>query len=540
MALSSNDTGSDLTHTEGFRSEQHDQGFKIGIILCLSVAAVVGFLGNGLVVGVILRAKKLKSVMNRFILHLAISDMIVSVLAIPLFLFINFNERALSNDSKSVAVCKIARFFQYLSPEASMTLLITIGWNRHQAVVNPLNIMTYRTANRLIIAAWFYALVVVSPSLYLTQLKQTPIDPSTNESLTYCATIPATTLSGLVYVMFLGLVGYIIPLASLIILYGKIYKTVWRRRSGQLGDSRPVEAFIRSRKKVLKMFLTVIFVFLLTWLPLLLYISAIEWTIKSSSTHVDYVRLITYSLGLCNSVCNPFIYALFNAKFRAGCKEMCSVSIKAFHRKKSLVGGNAASNASPQAAQQGVLSRRGGFHGTKGEDKKKSEKETRELKREKKQQEISKNMKSMRQLIGRRLRTISDVDTVPKDSNEAIHLVSFQRTVDSGEIVLNFPGSESPITTNSHLSKSANNIKFKDCFFNDGCDSDGSDAQEDHQLAETNERATGKIKDGYSVLQDDHSSPFAARRVRSEGHTNDKTRRGFEEARNRSMPAIPP
>lgn len=540
MALSSNDTGSDLTHTEGFRSEQHDQGFKIGIILCLSVAAVVGFLGNGLVVGVILRAKKLKSVMNRFILHLAISDMIVSVLAIPLFLFINFNEGALSNDSKSVAVCKIARFFQYLSPEASMTLLITIGWNRHQAVVNPLNIMTYRTANRLIIAAWVYALVVVSPSLYLTQLKQTPIGPSTNKNLTYCATIPATTLSGLVYVMFLGLVGYIIPLASLIILYGKIYKTVWRRRSGQLGDSRPVEAFIRSRKKVLKMFLTVIFVFLLTWLPLLLYISAIEWTIKSSSTHVDYVRLITYSLGLCNSVCNPFIYALFNAKFRAGCKEMCSVSIKAFHRKKSLVGGNAASNASPQAAQQGVLSRRGGFHGTKGEDKKKSEKETRELKREKKQQEISKNMKSMRQLIGRRLRTISDVDTVPKDSNEAIHLVSFQRTVDSGEIVLNFPGSESPITTNSHLSKSANNIKFEDCFFNDGCDSDGSDAQEDHQLAETNERATGKIKDGYSVLQDDHSSPFAARRVRSEGYTNDKTRRGFGEARNRSMPAIPP
>ena len=364
------------------------------------------------------------------------------------------------------------------------------------------------------------------------------MDPSTNKSLTYCATIPATTLSGLVYVMFLGLVGYIIPLASLIILYGKIYKTVWRRKSGQLGDSRPVEAFIRSRKKVLKMFLTVIFVFLLTWLPLLLYISAIEWTIKSSSTHVDYVRLITYSLGLCNSVCNPFIYALFNAKFRAGCKEM--FSIKAFQRNKSLVDGNTASNAPPQAAQQGVLSRRGGFHGTKGEDKKKSEKETRELKKERKQQETCKNMTSMCQLIGRRLRTISDVDTVPKDSIEAIHLVSFQRTVDSGEIVLNFPGSESPETTNSHFSKSANNIKFKDFFFNDSCDSDGSDAQDNHKPAETKERATGKIKDGYSVLQDDHSSPFAARRVRSEGYTNDKTRRGFGEARNRSMPAIPP
>lgn len=532
MASSINDTGSSYEQTGGI--EKHTEGFKIGIILCLSVAAFVGFLGNGLVVGVILRAKKLKSVMNRFILHLAISDMIVSVLAIPLFLFINFNER-MHDDTRSLTVCKFARFFQYLSPEASMTLLITIGWNRHQAVVHPLNMMTYRTANRLILAAWIYALVVVAPSLYLTKL-QTVVDNSTNESLTYCATIPATTTSGLIYVMFLGLVGYIIPLASLIVLYGKIYRTVWRRRSGQLGDSRPVEAFIRSRKKVLKMFLTVIFVFLLTWLPLLIYISAIEWTIKSTSSHVDYVRLITYSLGLCNSVCNPFIYALFNAKFRAGCKEMFQVSFKAFQRKRSPGANAAPPRPGVEEPPGAVLSRRGGFHGTKGdgEIKKAPKKKTKEkeLKKEKESRRNSNKKEPVGQLI-RRFRSLTDVDSVPKDSPETVQLVSFQRTVDSEGIVLHFPGIDSPQTMHSFTSNSEICVKFEDS----DNDSVNSDTHKNRDVTAANGKTAQKSKDGYTVLKEDfNSSPFAKKRTRSEGHANDRNKQSFEETRIRSMP----
>lgn len=438
MAFTSlrNNTNNSGVHGQHNGFERHDKGFMIGIICFLSIASCVGFVGNGLVVAVILRAKKLKSVMNRFILHLAISDMIVSVLAIPLFLFINFNN-GLTNDTTSLTVCKLARFFQYLSPEASMTLLITIGWNRHQAVVHPLKIMSYGTANKLIIAAWLYALLVVSPSLYLTKLGPVSVDPVTNQNLTYCATIPATTLSGLVYVMFLGLVGYILPLTSLIVLYGKIYKTVWRRKSAQLGESRPVEAFIRSRKKVLKMFLTVIFVFLLTWVPLLLYISAIEWTIKSTSSRKDYARLITYSLGLCNSICNPFIYALFNAKFRTGCKEMCSFNFKT---KRCPTKSNSAVPAGDgRLPQPNVLSRRGGFHGSKGDSKKNSKKKT--------EDESSKKFSpgTVKQRIARRLRSMTGMEEIARASADAAQLVNYQRSgemaLETGDIVLHFPSS---------------------------------------------------------------------------------------------------
>lgn len=403
--------------------------------------------------------------------------------------------------------------------------------------------MTYRTANRLIMAAWIYALVVVSPSLYLTKLQQTAVDPVTNKSSTYCATIPTTTVINTVYVMFLGLFGYIIPLISLIALYGKIYKTVWRRKSGQLGDSRPVEAFIRSRKKVLKMFLTVILVFLSTWVPLFLYISAIETTIKSSSSHVDYARLITYSLGLCNSVCNPFIYALFNAKFRAGCKEMCTVSFKALRRKKSPVDANAARSGPAQEPPKHVWSRRGGFHGTKGEDKKKPEKNEKQVtEKENKAEESSNKTTPVGQIIGRRFRSLTDIaDAVPKDSTEAVHLVRFQKTSDTEQIVLHFPGSESPQTMNSRPCNRVNCVKFRDCVFGDDSESDSSaDAPENRTSTDSNGKVAEKVKDGYSILKNDQSSPFTAKRARtlSEGHARGRTKRGFQKARIRSMPAV--
>ena len=527
MAVSSNDTNDG--HETG-DVEIHDKAFKIGIILCLSIAAVVGFLGNGLVIAVILRAKKLRSVMNRFILHLAISDLIVSVLAIPLFLSVNF-KTDIASHSYSLPLCKIARFFQYLSPEASMTLLITIGWNRHQAVVHPLNIMSYGRANKLILSAWIYALVAVAPSLYLTELKETPVDPYTN--LTYCATIPATTLSGLIYVMFLGLFGYLIPLASLIILYGKIYRTVWRRKSGQLGDSRPVEAFIRSRKKVLKMFLTVIFVFLVTWLPLLIYISAIEWTVKQTDSHVDYVRLITYSLGLCNSICNPFIYALFNAKFRAGCQEMFRLSFKAMRRKPKTPrgGGNVAPSRPGEEEPQKILGRQGGFHGTKGGDEKKKQNKESQKKEDTKTTSVS-----MGQLIGRRFRSITDGDAYKDGSTESVELVGFQKTAYPDQVVMHFTNYS--LEKSRSLSNSTNSgVKFTDTF---SCQSSDADTQETECEVDIANGKVEKSRDGYSILNEEASTPVVKKRTRSDGSYPQKRKsikQNFPGSRNHSMTA---
>ena len=361
--------------TPGSESSDHesgyDQGFKIAIIVILSVSAVLGFIGNALVVAVIFRAKKLRSVMNRFVLHLAISDLIVCALCIPLFLVVNFMFAANKNESAgnlALVKCKATRFLQYLAPEASMTILITIGLNRHRAVVHPLHMMTYSTANKLIAAAWAYAMVVVIPSLYLTEVKPVNV----NSTAMYCATIPGTLL-GRLYTMFLAIFGYLIPLTTLIVLYGKICKTVWLRQKNNLGQTLPAKAYIQSRKKVLKMFLTVISIFIVTWLPLLIYVGAIEST-NPSPSYIDYTRLIVYSIGLCNSICNPFIYALFNPKFRASVKELfASFRLFAMQLANRTTAGGAESLSSDDFKKR-ELNRHGGVRATDSSSKKKEKK----------------------------------------------------------------------------------------------------------------------------------------------------------------------
>ena len=76
---------------------------------------IIGLVGNVIVVAVIttLRKRGQKASMQLFFLHLAISDLMVCLLCIPLTIFTNFNY---PNEfyERDVGLCKISRFMQVL------------------------------------------------------------------------------------------------------------------------------------------------------------------------------------------------------------------------------------------------------------------------------------------------------------------------------------------------------------------------------------------------------------------------------------------
>ena len=74
---------------------------------------VIGLVGNGIVVTVItaLRLRGQKSSVQLFLLHLAISDLMVCLLGIPLTFFTNFHYPTEYHTSDS-GLCKLARFTQ--------------------------------------------------------------------------------------------------------------------------------------------------------------------------------------------------------------------------------------------------------------------------------------------------------------------------------------------------------------------------------------------------------------------------------------------
>ena len=81
----------------------------IGLIM------IIGLVGNVIVVAVIttLRKRGQKASVQLFFLHLAISDLMVCLLCIPLTIFTNFNYPTEFHE-RDVGLCKISRFMQVL------------------------------------------------------------------------------------------------------------------------------------------------------------------------------------------------------------------------------------------------------------------------------------------------------------------------------------------------------------------------------------------------------------------------------------------
>lgn len=76
---------------------------------------IIGLVGNVIVVAVIttLRKRGQKASVQLFFLHLAISDLMVCLLCIPLTIFTNFNYPTEFYE-RDVGLCKISRFMQVL------------------------------------------------------------------------------------------------------------------------------------------------------------------------------------------------------------------------------------------------------------------------------------------------------------------------------------------------------------------------------------------------------------------------------------------
>ena len=74
---------------------------------------LIGLVGNGIVVAVIttLRRRGQKSSVQLFLLHLAISDLLVCLLCIPLTIFTNFHYPA-EYYKADLGLCKLSRFMQ--------------------------------------------------------------------------------------------------------------------------------------------------------------------------------------------------------------------------------------------------------------------------------------------------------------------------------------------------------------------------------------------------------------------------------------------
>ncbi|KAG1927560.1 neuropeptide FF receptor 1 like 3 [Pimephales promelas] len=291
-------------------------------------------MGNGLVCAIVLRNRRMRTVTNIFILNLAVSDLLIGIFCIPTTLVDNL----ITGWPFSNTVCKLSGLVQGTSVCASVFTLVAIAVDRFRCIVYPFKPkLTLFVAKVSIGTIWVLALTIMFPSALMLTVEEERnhfLVYSDNHNRTYplysCYETWPDPEMRKVYTTVLFVHIYVIPLALIMLMYGriggKLYgTTVLSSAEPEIPSQAKCPASQR-KIRVIKMLIVVALLFMLSWLPL--------WTLMllTDYAHPDelnlelltsYVFPISHWLAFSNSSVNPIIYGYFNENFKRGFQAAC-------------------------------------------------------------------------------------------------------------------------------------------------------------------------------------------------------------------------
>ena len=285
-----------------------------------AIIILSSLIGNALVVFIVWQNHRLRTVINFFICNLAVSDILVAALCEPNMI----TQLFLGNKwIFGTILCKLIVFFQSVTIASSVFTLLAISWDRFIAIVFPLRQrLSFFKAKIIVTVIWLVSVMMMAPLIYAQRVE-------TQGGYEICIEEwspmfePKEAPRDYTVVLFVTM--YVVPLKTMAILYFIICLKLWKRKPPGEQSNRNEIKTQASRKKVVKMLMTVIFIFALCWLPLwllqfLIFFGRDRYPCVAFNATFYFLALF---LGHSNSAVNPFLYALFNKNFRQGFKQAC-------------------------------------------------------------------------------------------------------------------------------------------------------------------------------------------------------------------------
>lgn len=146
----SNQTDDDIVET-----------IKPVVTVCFSIIGITGFIGNTLVIFVVLLNPQMRSTTNMLIINLAIADLLFVIFCVP-FTAIDYvaDEWPLGN-----AWCKIVQYLIIVTALASIYTLVLMSLDRFLAVVYPISSRSLRNERNALKAITILWLLILSASI---------------------------------------------------------------------------------------------------------------------------------------------------------------------------------------------------------------------------------------------------------------------------------------------------------------------------------------------------------------------------------------
>ena len=293
-------------------------------LISLSLILIVSLAGNMLVCYCGMKTPRM-SAMNRLIVNLAVAEIFVVFLVVPL----KMEKEIIGKILVSSISCKLLEFGQSVTVGTLMMTMTMIGVDRFYSTFYPLHKITRRQARYMIVFSWCYSLIFANPILYhVLGAKQQP-----EAILFQCEEDISLTWHDKLYSLTQLWAIFLLPVVTMTAIYFIVVNKLLRSDNKRVSVTKlgadesaagsGLNCVLRSniiplaKRKAIVMNLIVMTAFLLCWAPMAaLYAVEIVTTAKMRGD-LESFRDIAVFLALGKLCVNPVVYSFFDSSIHA-------------------------------------------------------------------------------------------------------------------------------------------------------------------------------------------------------------------------------
>ncbi|XP_077414460.1 neuromedin-U receptor 1-like [Vanacampus margaritifer] len=300
--------------------------------VCLTYLTIflVGVSGNSLTCAVILRYKVMQTPTNYYLLSLAVSDLLVLLLGMPLELYEMWQNYPFLFGEGG---CYFKTFLFETVCFASILNVTALSVERYFAVVHPLKVKHMTTSahvKRVVFTLWLLSMLCSMPNTSLHGIVVLP--PRFGREFprsAICQLVKPKWMYNLI-ILISTLVFFILPMLIISILYLLIGLQLHRERMLTKVEDRcsfGPETLSRSHKQkiskrnlqVTKMLCVLVAVFGLCWAPF--HMDRLMWSLMDTSLEqhlqiFQHIHIVSGVFFYLSAAINPILYNLMSTRFR--------------------------------------------------------------------------------------------------------------------------------------------------------------------------------------------------------------------------------
>lgn len=311
-------------------------GLSFGILVLLSLCF------NSLICCIIFRNKNLHTVTNIFLANMAMSDILLVSINVPL----NIVRNVTYEWTLGIILCKALTYSIMVSSYVSTFTLTAIAFDRQRVLLHPLKPrMTKQTGAAVIVVIWIMAFTLALPYGFFNSVREMDIFVV---KVTRCrSAFPEPKMKWEQYLTIATiLVQYVIPLTIIGVAYVRIIHKLWlRNQLGYVTEDQRMRQ-IRAKRKSIKLLIAVVMVFAVCWMPLNLYHLLTDLHPNTKTFKYDSLAFFVCLWVAVSSTCiNPFLYCWINPHFRSrimkkkACREKKEKSEGSFEELEDMASG---------------------------------------------------------------------------------------------------------------------------------------------------------------------------------------------------------